>query len=215
LKKEVKQIGGTLFDVSKRKWELIYEVPFKKTTCQIKVLVGEKIKADLIKRPLTPISSWEVESMKKRVIKSTFFKQKVNEIKKWEETKKQEINVSEVKYFGTLYENLPCYLIGYRLKSPLIKTNYILEEKETHDFYIPSEDAYFVIAVEKKEGVLLCKDPSNIYETKISKNEKIDKGRIWFGLGYYNQFTHSTFAEDLVEKLAEEPALKVRKMFLE
>jgi len=213
----MKQIGGTLFDISKRKWELIYEIPFKKTTCQIKVLLGEKIKVDLIKRPPTPISSWEIESMKKSVIKSTLFKQKVNEIKKWEEIKKQEINVSEVKYFGKLYENLPCYLIGYRLKSPLTNKNYILEEKETHNFYMPSEDAYFVIAIEKKEEVLLCKEPSNIYETKAPKKEKIkiDKGRIWFGLGYYNQILPLSILEDLVEKLVEEPALKVRKMFLD
>jgi hypothetical protein len=217
LNKGIKQIGGTLFDVSKRKWELIYEVPFKKTTCRIKILIGKKIKAVIVKRPHTPISHWEIESMKKSVISSTFFKRKVDEIKRWEKTKKQEIKVSDVKYFGTLFENLPCHLIGYRLKSPLTNKDYVLEEKETHDFYDTSEDAYFVIAVEKKEGVLLCMEPSNICETKAPKNEKvkIDKGKVWFSLGFYNQFTHSTFTEDLVEKLVEEPAMKVRKMFLE
>lgn len=211
----MKQIGGTVFDPQKKMWSMKFEVNMGRKKINILANIGNKHLFSIQGRVRLFLSSEETEAAKKEVMDSQLFKNKLEEIKRWEQEQKEKIKVIDVHDLGTLEGKNHVRLVGFRIVSPISKGSFTLEEKETTPFPIFDESRFIVLPVEKNGNEMSMSSRYHVQVMDIPKDEPIsfDHYAIKHGANCYFFSTYRNYMEDVMDHVINTPALKVKQMF--
>jgi len=205
----MKLVERPLFLSREQKWQFIVE--------------NEKGQTEIMFYEPTELQySFQGENNQEEIESSSLFKETMERIEKWEQKMKEQLVLRNIKLRGKK-DNM--YLFSIKMEGYLAHLGYVLRNNDEKTYnQMTKETYYLLLPLEKKmiDGkIALCLNEEyqmkkimlSSYQSKTQKNVETELELIKkYASRNYQFLTHRTFLQDLIDKVNEHPAVRIKML---